>query len=50
MIEILLTKNLSYKIEAALYYLAMNDQVKLQKVLPMLTSKELPKTFWIRTY
>ena len=50
MIEILLTKNLSYKIEAALYYLAIHDQVKLQKVLPMLTNKELPKSFWIRTY
>jgi hypothetical protein len=50
MLEILLTKNQSYKIEAALYYLAMNDQVKLQKVLPMLKNKELPKTLWIRTY
>jgi hypothetical protein len=50
MLEILLTKNQSYKIEAALYYLAVSNQVKLQKVLPMLTSKELPKTFWIRTY
>jgi hypothetical protein len=50
MLEILLTKNPSYKIEAALYYLAINDQVKLQKVLPMLNNEETPNTFWIRTY
>jgi len=50
MLEILLTKNQSYKIEAALYYLAMNEQVKLQNVLPTLTNETLPKTFWIRTY